>query len=459
MRRWAHGAAAWFAVTLTLLLPNFAFGEGGSSSIPKGISGVSGSRFSGEVIREVPKDQLSFAGIRRSDLKAMRDNTTCDRWIVVTSIFQPSPATRMLGEMTRQGWCFVVVADVNGPAEYDDVEGVIYLTVERQKALHFQIMDHTPWRHFGRKNIGFLFAIAHGAKVIYDTDDDNRLKVHRIPIQGYDSASKLERKPGPVDVTRPTEDPGRGHHVFNPYPSFSPSCGHIWPRGLPLDLVQGKGAENWTLEASRLERPPAVQQFLADEDPDVDAVFRLTRPLPCTFDGLPKHLPEVMATPPQVFLPYNAQATVHLHEAFWGLLLPVTVHGRVSDIWRAYLTQKLLWDLGQLVAFAPAHVVHDRVAHDYLKDFQSEQDLYLKSTALVNFLAKWTSDAPTLVERIEQLWAALYSRGFVELGDLKLAQAWIRDLISLGYEFPDLQLGKIMWASQAGTTREKSGEL
>ena len=31
-------------------------------------------------------------------------------------------------------------------------------------------------------------------------------------------------------------------------------------------------------------------------------------------------------------------------EAFWGLLLPVTVHGRVSDIWRAYLTQKLLWD-------------------------------------------------------------------------------------------------------------------
>eukprot|EP00971_Amphidinium_carterae_P025556 504125-Amphidinium_carterae.1 len=27
------------------------------------------------------------------------------------------------------------------------------------------------------------------------------------------------------------------------------------------------------------------------------------------------------------------QATLHLYEAFWGLLLPVTVHGRVSDIW------------------------------------------------------------------------------------------------------------------------------
>ena len=32
--------------------------------------------------------------------------------------------------------------------------GVIYLTVERQRALHFHIMDHLPWRHFGRKNAG-----------------------------------------------------------------------------------------------------------------------------------------------------------------------------------------------------------------------------------------------------------------------------------------------------------------
>jgi len=66
---------------------------------------------------------------------------------------------------------------------------------------------------------------------------------------------------------------------------------------------------------------------------------------------------------------------------------------------------------------------------------------------MVAFLAKWSSDAPTLVERLEQLWAALYSRGFVELDDLLLAQAWIRDLLALGYQFPDLQVGKIMWVT------------
>jgi len=374
----------------------------------------------------------------------MQDSLQCERWIVVTSIFQPSPATRVLGKMTRQGWCFVVVADKNGPSEYDDVEGVIYLTVEKQKALHFQIIDHVPWRHFGRKNIGFLYAIAHGAKVIYDTDDDNRLKEERIPILGVSQGSQLPQAV-PVNVSRPLGDVA-GHHLFNPYPSFRPDCGHIWPRGLPLDFVRGKGVQNWTLHTSRLDRPPAVQQFLADEDPDVDAVFRLTRDLPCFFKGKPSSEPEHLAVPPNVFVPYNAQATVHLYEAFWGLLLPVTVHGRVSDIWRAYLSQKLLWDIGQVLSFTNAHVVHDRVAHDYLKDFQSEQDLYLKSTAMVAFLARWQSDAPTLVERLEQLWAALYSRGFVEHGDLLLAQAWIRDLLALGYQFPDLQLGKIMWA-------------
>mmetsp|Transcript_92499 Transcript_92499/g.193388 ORF Transcript_92499/g.193388 Transcript_92499/m.193388 type:complete len:461 (+) Transcript_92499:128-1510(+) len=420
----------------------------GVSGSGKSVSGVSGSRFSGNVIREVPPELLAFSGWTDTKAKAeaakgpssSSSSSTCERWIVVTSIFDPSPATRKLGEMTRQGWCYVVVADMNGPSEWTGVEGVTYLTVEMQQAMYLKVMKHIPWRHFGRKNIGFLYAIARGAKVIYDTDDDNRLKVSKIPILGFDSESKAPLNQ-PVNITKPIVTTGASL-AFNPYPSFNSDCGHIWPRGFPLDFVNGKGLENWTLSHTMLKQPPAVQQFLADEDPDVDAIFRLTRSLPCTFKGLPEDYPELMQIPPNIFVPYNAQATVHLYEGFWGLLLPVTVHGRVSDIWRAYLTQKLLWDVGQSISFAPAHVIHDRVAHDYLKDFQSESDLYLKSTALVNFLSSWSSDAPTLVERLEQLWAALYSRGFVEEADLKLAQAWIRDLLSMGYKFPDLRVGE-----------------
>jgi hypothetical protein len=41
-----------------------------------------------------------------------------------------------------------------------------------------------------------------------------------------------------------------------------------------------------------------------------------------------------IAVPRGSYAPYNAQATLHLYTALWSLLLPVTIHGRVSDIWR-----------------------------------------------------------------------------------------------------------------------------
>merc|ERR1719428_22083 len=146
----------------------------------------------------------------------MRDSLQCERWIVVTSIFQPSPATRMLGKMTRQGWCFVVVADKNGPPEYDDVHGVEYLTVQKQKTLHFQILNHVPWRHFGRNNVGYLWAIAHGAKIIYDTDDDNRIKDLNIPIMGLEHVD--EDTKGNFSVLEPYTAHETTSKTYNPYP-------------------------------------------------------------------------------------------------------------------------------------------------------------------------------------------------------------------------------------------------
>lgn len=33
-----------------------------------------------------------------------------------------------------------------------------------------------PWRSFGRKNVGYLYAVANGAEAIWDFDDDNMIK-------------------------------------------------------------------------------------------------------------------------------------------------------------------------------------------------------------------------------------------------------------------------------------------
>ena len=71
-------------------------------------------------------------------------------------------------------------------------------------------------------------------------------------------------------------------------------------------------------------------------------------------------------------MPYNAQSTLHAHEGLWSLLLPCSVHGRVSDIWRSYIAQRLFWDVGLSLAFVGAHVNQFRSPHNYLADFDAE---------------------------------------------------------------------------------------
>src|SRR3712207_8325265 len=53
------------------------------------------------------------------------------------------------------------------------------------------------------------------------------------------------------------------------------------PRGLPLDAVQVAPPDFQTLPVSEVECP--IQQGLADENPDVDAIYRLILPLPQNF--------------------------------------------------------------------------------------------------------------------------------------------------------------------------------
>ncbi len=63
--------------------------------------------------------------------------------------------------------------------------------------------------------------------------------------------------------------------LLNPYHYFEATCPNLWPRGMPLDFVNNKRRRVIDFvddrPGNRL-RVPAVQQFLADEDPDVDAM-------------------------------------------------------------------------------------------------------------------------------------------------------------------------------------------
>ena len=182
-----------------------------------------------------------------------------------------------------------------------------------------------------------------------------------------------------------------------------------------------------------------IVQSLADHDPDIDALYRLTQPLPVFFRD---SVNEMVAMPSGVTCPWNAQATLFTPRMLWGLLLPVTVHGRVSDIWRSFLLQRLMWDLPAHVVFTKPVVTQYRNLHNYLADFNSEIPLYEQAGELVRFITAWQPRAATLAGRIEELIIALYERNLVEACDVRLAQAWLSDLAHVQYALPALAPAK-----------------
>ena len=55
-------------------------------------------------------------------------------------------------------------------------KNIIFLSGHNQERYNDAFANAMPWFHFGRKNVGYLFAIANAAKAIWDFDDDNILK-------------------------------------------------------------------------------------------------------------------------------------------------------------------------------------------------------------------------------------------------------------------------------------------
>ena len=53
---------------------------------------------------------------------------------------------------------------------------MVFLSHADQLKMNSSFVNRLPWNSFGRKNVGYLYAVAQGAKVIFDFDDDNILK-------------------------------------------------------------------------------------------------------------------------------------------------------------------------------------------------------------------------------------------------------------------------------------------
>lgn len=327
-----------------------------------------------------------------------------DSWVVITSINPPTHAVEVISDLVGNGWSAVVVGDKKTPPDWK-CGGIQYLDLDAQRELFPSVADLLPFGHYSRKNIGYLYAISQGATAILDTDDDN------IPKECFTQGIQKRVNGRLVG----------GADWINIYSYFTDE--NIWPRGLPLDEIRERGK----ILESEVSKECLVQQFLADLDPDIDAIHRLVFASETSFR---EESPAILNG--GAWCPFNSQNTVFYEEAFPLLYLPSFVSFRMTDIWRSFVALALLQRAGEHVAFASATVDQIRNEHDLIKDFADEIPGYLNNkkiktmlTAAANQIAPSEALRPKSVIRC---LTSLVAGEIMKEQEIILAQAWLDQL-------------------------------
>lgn len=327
------------------------------------------------------------------------------KYTIITSINGITEAVQRYSEI--EGWHVILVGDKKTPSiKIRSCSNITYLSVKEQRELGFKSYDLCPFNHYSRKNLGYLYAIKQGAKLIADADDDN------IPYSDW--GDSITCRPSNLEIVSAPK-------CVNVYRFFTDQF--VWPRGFPLPALSDKSESK--IEAMQ-EQKIAIWQGLADGEPDVDAIYRLVVGEPIYWKSR-----RPLALERSVYCPINSQNTIWTVEAFPYLYLPTTVSFRFTDILRGYIAQRGIWAMNAKVAFTSASVYQDRNAHDLMADFIDEIPCYTQVDKVIDILdkAKLTGHPH---DDFGLVYKMLFEEGVVKHEELDGISAWMEDLRKLG---------------------------
>ncbi len=327
--------------------------------------------------------------------------------LIITSIANDQhPVLNLFAkECNQRGVPFIVIGDTKSPSSFN-LEGCDFWSVDKQLTLPFELAKITPTKHYSRKNLGYLIAIKNGAEEIVETDDDN------IPREEFWKAKQKEAK---------------GHYFedagwVNIYHYFTEKM--IWARGYPLEELQKKqipaGAEKTVVSP--------IQQGLADENPDVDAVYRLTYPLPLSFE-----IKTRLLLGKNAWSPFNSQNTYWYKEAFPLLYLPSFCSFRMTDIWRSYVAQRISWECGWSILYHEPTVWQERNEHNLMKDFEDEIPGYSNNFRICKELQALPlkKGVENIAENMISCYQKLVDIEVIGKEEMGLLKAWLSDISKL----------------------------
>jgi STELLO glycosyltransferases len=300
---------------------------------------------------------------------------------------------------------FIVIGDTKSPSDFK-LEGCDFYSIEKQKSLSWTLAEKLPYKHYARKNLGYLVAASQGAEVIVETDDDN------LPYKSFWQGRKRS-----VNAHLLT-----GTGWTNVYKYFTEH--HIWPRGFALEHLLNTVPSL----AGKKKINCVIQQGLADDNPDVDAIYRMTLPLPVKFNQS-----ENIVLGENSICPFNSQNTTWFKEAFPLLYLPSYCSFRMTDIWRSFVAQRIAWACGWNILFHAATMYQERNEHNLMNDFKDEIPGYLNNKLIMERLhaLKLKDGTENIPENLLACYKELIGMELIGKEELPLVQAWIKDIGSL----------------------------
>jgi hypothetical protein len=169
---------------------------------------------------------------------------------------------------------------------------------------------------------------------------------------------------------------------------------------------------------------------LVNENPDVDAIYRLVSPLPQSFAS---NGPVVLAE--GSWCPFNSQNTWWWRDAFPLLYLPAYSSFRMTDIWRSFVAQRIAWVNKWTVAFHQPTAGQERNEHNLMRDFHDELPGYLHNKSICEELDKLQIRPGTdqLGYNLRVCYQKLVSWDLLDRRELELVDAWLADLQTVSW--------------------------
>jgi hypothetical protein len=320
-----------------------------------------------------------------------------ERCVIITTINKPTEA--ILKHINNVDYDVIIVGDLKTPDDYKELN-CIFLDTTAQQKLFPELSELIPYNHYSRKNLGYLYAVKKGYKVIYETDDDN------IPHNDFDNVLKLENKQILSELN------SKWINVFKHFTDNE----NIWPRGLPISLIKHKHKHC----ICHTTHTPSVINGLVENEPDVDALYRLTT----KNSEINWKADESVLIDNKNICIFNTQNTFWLDsEVFLCLLVPTSVSFRYCDILRAIICNIIFQKLDKYMMYTSPNVVQIRNDHNLINDLTLEMEMYIHNENILNYL-HMTDEQKTTKELLLTIYEQLYVHNVVDIKDINILKIW-----------------------------------